>query len=130
MKVLIICSGKADMTWKKRYNSVDFNGTLRFAQDCAIETIQYEQISSNNRPVYVSSAKGTLQTAEQILTNAMIMKEKLLDEVPLRAYKDTEKELPLWFWQFMASLQRSLDNSRQPESKTQAKARAKKLLDL
>lgn len=130
MKVLIICSGKADMTWKKRYNSVDFNEALRLAQNCDIKTVQCEQISSNSRPVYVSSAKGALQTAEQIFTDAAIVKEELLDEVPLCAYQNTEKELPLLFWQLMASLQRSFGNSRQPESKAQAKVRAKKLLDL
>lgn len=130
MKVLIICSGKADMAWKKRYNSVDFNEALRLAQDYDIESVKCEQISSNTRPVYVSSAKGALQTVEQIFTDAAIVKEELLDEVSLRSYKDTEKELPLRFWQLTASLQRSLGSSRQPESKSQARARAKRLLDL
>lgn len=118
------------MTWNKNCNSSDFDKMCQAEPDCNIEAVNSEQISSNNRPVYVSSGKGATQTAEQLFSDAAIVKEELLDEVPQRAYKDTEKKLPLWCWQCMASLQRFTGSSRQPESKSQAKVRAKKLLDL
>ena len=118
------------MTWDKNYSSADFDAMCRAMPDCDIEAVNSEQSSSNNRPVYVSSGKGALQTAELLFTDAAITEETLLDEVPQRAYKDTEKKLPLWHWQFMASLQRFTGNDRQPESRSQAKARAKKLIDL
>ena len=130
MKMLIICSGKPAMTWKKLYHSVNFDEACRHAIDCDIEKVESERISSGGRPIYVSSGKGTVQTAELLFNDADIIEEPLLEEVPQRSYKDTEKELPLWRWQFMASMQRFLGNSRQPESRAQAKARAKKLLDL
>lgn len=118
------------MTWNKNCNSSDFDKMCRSMPDCDIEAVNSEQSSSNNRPVYVSSGKGALQTAELLFTDAAIAEETLLDEVVQRAYKDTEKKLPLWHWQFMASLQRFTGNNRQSESKSQIKVRAKKLIDL
>ena len=118
------------MTWEKSCNSTDFDRKCQAGPNSAIEAVNTPKISSNNRPVYVSSGKSALQTAELLFTDAAIVEETLLDEVIQRAYKDTEKKLPLWYWQFIASLQRSTGNNRQPESKTQAKARAKQLLDL
>lgn len=130
MKILIICSGKAATILKKNYNSADFDETFRNLPDCDIEMTEGKRSSANGRPVYVSSAKGARQTAELLFTDAEIVEDNLLSEVPIRAYKDTEKELPLWRWRLMASLQRFFGNSRQPETKSQSKARAKKLLDL
>ena len=130
MKMLIICSGKPAMTWKKLYHSADFDKACQQAIACDIEKVENERISAGGRPVYVSSGKGAYQTAQLLFTDADIIEEPLLDEMPQRSYKDTEKELPLWRWQFMASMQRFFGNSRQPESRAQAKVRAKKLVDL
>lgn len=132
MKMLIICSGKPAMTWKRLYQSAGFDEACRYAMDCDIENekVESERISSGGRPVYVSSGKGARQTAELLFTDANIIEEPLLNEALQRSYKDTEKELPLWYWQFMAFIQRFSGNRRQPESRAQAKARAKKLLDL
>lgn len=118
------------MTRNKNCNSSDFDKVCRSMPDCDIEAVGSEQTSSNNRPVYVSSEKGAMQTAELLFNDAAITEETLLDEVVQRSFKDTEKKLPLWHWQFMAALQRLTGNNRQPESKSQAKARAKKLIDL
>lgn len=130
MKILIVCSGKAAMTWEKSYNSTEFNDTIRYAQDCDIVPVESTPTGTNSRSVYISTARSALQTAGQLFTNAEIVMEELLNEVPERAYKDTDKKLPLWQWQLMAGWQRFLGNSRQPESRRQAVARAEKLLGL
>ena len=130
MKILIICSGKAAITWEKYYNSVGFEEVTRNMPDCDIEAENVERVSSNSRPVYVGSGKSAGQTAELLFTDAEIVEEVLLDEVPQRSYKDTDKKLPFWYWQFMASMQRFSGNSRQPETTLQANARADRLLDL
>ena len=130
MKVLLIAGGKAAMTWEKQYTSAEFEEAAQCALDCDIEAAQVERISSHGRPVYVSSTKNAARTAELFFTDAEMIEEPLLNEVPVRAYKDTEKKLPLWRWQLMASIQRFFGNDRQPETKAQAKARADKLLDL
>ena len=130
MKILIICSAKPAITCEKNCNSADYDAMCQVMPDCDIETIKNEPVSSNSRPVYVSSGKGASQTAKLLFTDAAIVEETLLDEVPQRSYKDTEKKLPLWHWQFMAALQRLTGSNRQPENKAQAKARAKKFLDM
>ena len=130
MKVLIISSGKTDMIWEKHYNSTDYDETRRRSLDCNIEEWKGERISTSGRPVYVASGKGAMQTAEQFFTDAEIIVEPLLDEVPQRSYKDTDKTLPLWRWRLMASWQRCLGSTRQPETRVQTKERARKLLDL
>ena len=130
MKILIVCSGKASMTWKKRYNAAEFDEAIRYAQDCNIAHIESNPTGTNGRPVYVSMEKGALQTAEQLFTNAEIVVEELLNEVPQCSCKDTEKSLSLWYWQLMATWQRFLGSKRQPETKAQVKARAEKLIQL
>lgn len=130
MKVLLIAGGKAAMTKEKHYTSAEFEETARHALDRDIEAAKVERISSHGRPVYVSSAKNAVLTAELLFTDGEIIEEPLLNEVPVRAYKDTEKKLPLWCWQLMASIQRFFGNDRQLETKAQAKVRADKLLDL
>ena len=118
------------MTCEKNCNSADYDAMCQVMPDCDIEALKNEPVSSNSRPVYASSGKGALQTAKLLFIDPAIVEETLLDEVPQRAYRDTEKKLPLWHWQFMAALQRLTGNNRQPESKAQAKARAKKFLDM
>lgn len=130
MKILIVCSGKASMTWEKRYNSAEFDEAIRYAQDCNIESVESSPTGTNGRPVYISTAKGALQTTEQLFTGADIVVEELLNEVPQRAYKDTDKKLPLWQWQLLARWQRFLENTRQPETRKQAIERAEKLLGM
>lgn len=130
MKVLLIAGGKAAVTWKKQYTSDEFEEIYRHAADCDIKAVQVERISSHDRPVYVSPTKNAIRTAELLFTDAKLTEEPLLNEVPVCAYKDTTKKLPLWRWQLMASVQRFFGNSRQPETKAQAKKRADKLLDL
>lgn len=130
MKILLIASGKAAMPKEKQYTSAEFEEISQRALDYDIETEKVERISSHGRPVYISSAKKAALTAELLFTDAEMIEEPLLNEVPVRAYKDTEKKLPFWCWQLMASIQRFFGNSRQPETKAQAKVRANKLLDL
>lgn len=130
MKILIVCSGKPDMTWEKKYNSANYDEAIRHAQDCDIKSVESNQVGAGDRPIYVSTVKCALQTARLLFTDAEIVVEELLNEVPQRAYKDTEKKLPLRQWQFMAGWQRFLGKSRQPETKAQIKARAEKLIHL
>lgn len=130
MKILIVCSAKAAMTWEKRYNSAEFDRAIRYSQDCDIESVESSPTGTNGRPVYVSTQKSALQTAKKLFTDADTVAEKLLDEVPERAYKDTDKKFPLRQWQFMAKWQRFLGNNRQPETKKQAIARAEQLIGL
>ncbi len=132
MKILIICSARTSMKWEKCYHSAGFDKALRQERSCGIERIQCKQGGTGGRPVYVSTHKSAQQTAEKLFSGAELRKEALLDEIPMRSYKDTAKgeELPLWRWRFMAKQQWRRGNERQPESRQQSIDRAEKLIAL
>lgn len=132
MKILIICSAKTTMRWEKQYHSAGFDKALRQERSCGIEKIQCKQGKTGERPVYVSAQKSAQQTAEKLFSEAEIIQEALLDEIPMRSYKDTPKgkELPLRRWRFMAKRQWRRGDERQPESRQQSIERAEKLIAL
>lgn len=117
------------MTWKKRCDSAELEEMFLRAQDCDISPAQAKPMSTGERVVYAGTGKRALQTVKQLMPDASPVEEKLLDETPVRACKDTGKKLPLWYWNFMAGWQRFWNNSRQPESRTQMIARAEELID-
>ncbi len=130
MKILIICSAKTTARWEKRYHSAGFDRALRQERSCGIEKIHCKRGGTGGRPVYVSTHKSAQQTAERLFSEAEILTEPLLDEIPMRSYKDTpkEKELSLGRWRFMAKQQWRRGDGRQPESRQQSIARAEKLI--
>ena len=130
MKILILCSGKAAMTWEERYDSAGFERAVSLEADCDIQPAEVKTIQADGRPVYVSSLNTARSTARFLLPGAEPIREPLLDEVPRRACKDSEKPLPLGYWQRMARLQRAMGVGRQPETNAQAKGRAERLIAL
>ena len=132
MKILIICSARTSMKWEKRYGSTDFDKEVRRERSCSIEKIEGKQGGTGGRPVYVSTHKSAQQTADRIFSGAEIVRETLLDEIPIHSYMDTPKgkELPLWRWRFMAKRQWRRGDGRQPESRQQSVDRAEKLIAL
>ena len=70
------------MTCDKRCNSTDFNKMCRAMLDCNIVAVKSVQISSNNLPVYASSGKDSLQTADLLFTDTAFAEETLPNEVP------------------------------------------------
>ncbi len=128
MKILILCSANTTMKWEKYYCSADFDEAQRFVCACEAEKISCRQNGTNGRPVYVSTRISAYQTAQKLFTDPKITEEALLDEIPVRSYKDTSKKLALWKWKFMAGLQRLTGSSRQPESRRQSAARAEALI--
>ncbi len=132
MKILIICSARTSMKWETRYHSAGFDKALRQERSCGIEKIQCKQGGTGGRPVYVSTHKSAQQTAEKLFSGAEIIQEALLDEIPLRSYRDTPKgkELTLWRWRFMAKQQWRRGDGRQPENRQQSIERAEKLIAL
>ena len=53
----------------------------------------------------------------------------LLDDVPIRAFRDTGKALPLWLWKAMGEAQWRADSRRQGETRYQTERRVEKLAD-
>ena len=130
MKLLLIASQKTAAEPKKKYSSAEFDEMIRDMLEGDIVPIENGLPGTDGRPVYVSTQKTSLQTAGQLFPGAPLIPEPLLNEVPLRAYRDTDRPLPLQKWLFMARWQRFRKNDRQPESRAQAVRRADKLISL
>lgn len=62
--------------------------------------------------------------------NNTLLKTELLNEVPKRSYRDTEKKLSKGMWTARSRIQWFFNNHRQLETKTETKARAEKLVDI
>lgn len=128
MKTLIVSIGKTAVSRERSCDSSEFDRLRQAESACDIIPIEDKRISADGRQVYVGPGRAARQTAEQYFTDASITVEPLLDEIPQRSYKDTNKKLPLWLWRLMACLQQFFGIRRQPETKKQAKARAEKLI--
>ena len=81
------------------------------------------------RRYFSSFGPATTQDCSAFFLWRMAEIKPLLEEIPCRSYKDTSRRLPLWFWRFMAWLQRLLGLARQGETRRETAARADALLD-
>ena len=129
MNVLILCSGTALSLPEKNYDSAGFAVLSQPTADREFLT-EGKKLNAGGRPVYVSTWMSARRTAEQLIDEAELLEEPLLDEVILRPYKDSSQKLPLWHWRLMAQVQRRIGNARQPESSAQTRVRAEKLIEL
>lgn len=59
-----------------------------------------------------------------------LLSTELLNEVPKRSYCDTEKKISKGMWTARSRIQWFFNNHRQPETKTETKVRAEKLVDI
>ncbi len=129
MKIMIIASSEAPALRDSRTDSAGFDRACLDAAALEPAPVPDKPIQADGRPVYVSSALSARRTAEQLFPGAPLRVESLLDEIPLRSYKDTDRELSAAQWRRMARLQRALGSSRQPESRKQTALRAERLLE-
>ena len=62
--------------------------------------------------------------------NNTLLATELLNEVPKRSFKDTDSKSSKAIWTARSRMQWYLNNHRQPETKSETKARAEKLVDI
>ena len=128
MKIVILSCGKVSEANRTEINSAAFDELYRLTVEGDIEPAAAKHIAAEGRRIYIGCGKAARQTAEQFIDGESVTEQALLNEVPQRAYRDSETALPLRHWQRMAALQRYLGNRRQPESRAQALARADELI--
>ena len=113
MKILLIRHQKVDMDWEHRCSSEEYDRACERYDGADILPVAYPQETGDYTRIYVSTLKRTMQTAEQMFPAfppSMITRTGLLDEVPLQAFRQTEKN--------------------QKETRTETKKRADQLIDL
>ena len=131
MRLTIIRHEQVDMLWDKKYNSTTYDLACNKYDECPIVLLGkgYFKID-DTKTVYISELSRTYETACRLFIKNDFIKTELLNEVPLKSIKDTDKMYPLWLWNFVGRLQWFLQSNRQVESKKDTIIRAKKLIKL
>ena len=131
MKIIMIRHEQVNMSWRKKYNSVTFDqACAQYDKAPIISSREGCPIEKNDGEVYISELPRTYETANRLFDRQDFYKTALLNEVPLRSFKDTDREYPLWLWCFMGRLQWFLQNKRQPECRKESGGRAEELIRL
>lgn len=132
MKILLIRHQKVDMDWEHRCSSEEYDRACERYDGADILPVAYPQETGDYTRIYVSTLKRTMQTAEQMFPAfppSMITRTGLLDEVPLQAFRHTEKKYPRWIYDMLGRAQWALEK-HQKETRTETKKRADQLIDL
>ena len=122
---------QVDMLWDKKYDSITYDLACNKYDECPIvlSSKKYSKID-DSKTVYISELSRTYESACKLFKKRNFFKTSLLNEVPLKSFKDTNKMYPLWLWNFMGRFQWFLENDRQAESKTETMMRAKRMIKL
>lgn len=131
MKIVIIRHAKVNMEWEKRYDSKLYDLACKKYDTSDIVPISEIMPNENSIDViYISELSRSYETAYQLFGKTDFCKTSLINEVPLKSFKDTKKKNPLWIWNFIGRLQWLFNNRRQPETRRQTLIRAKKAIEL
>ena len=122
---------QVDMLWDKKYDSTTYDLACNKYDECPIvlPSKGYSKID-DTKTVYIRELSRTYETACRLFKKNEFFKTALLNEVPLKSFKDTNKMYPLWLWNFMGRFQWFLQNDRQEESKTETIMRTKRMITL
>ena len=131
MRIIIVRHEKVNMTWKKRYNSATYDlACAKYDGAPIILSGQKYPETDNAKTVYISELPRTYETACRLFKKDNFLKTALLNEVPLRSFKDTPKSYPLWLWNFAGRLQWFLKSNRQKETRKDTVLRAKNMIKM
>ena len=130
MKVAIIRHGEVDYRWSRRCTSAEFDKECSEYDKAPIKDTSYKTPPVECRKVYISTLPRSLETALKIFGDRNFIATELISEVPLRSGFDTEKKLPLWFWNITGRMQWVFNVSRQAESRRRTKNRARKFVKM
>ena len=131
MKIIMIRHEQVNMSWRKKYNSITFDqACAQYDKAPIVSSHEGCPTEKSGEEVYISELSRTYETANLLFDRQDFYKTALLNEVPLRSFKDTDREYPLWLWFFMGRFQWFLQNKRQPECRKESGRRAEELIQL
>ena len=130
MKIILIEQARTRMRWEARYDSAGFERALVEERDCSAAESDVRRADASAYRVYTGTSRASRQTAE-LLFELPVPAEAtpLLDDVPISAFRQTEKPLPLWLWKAMAEVQWRSGGGRQTEAKADTERRVGQLAD-
>ena len=103
--IVLIRHAKTDMKWNARYDSAGFDAACEaYAGSRILPDAIPEDLRGKSVPDRFEVMAGTAQRAVQTARALYAVPEDglrttaLLDEVPMRPFMDTDRQLPLWLW--------------------------------
>lgn len=131
MRIILIQQAQTDFSWEKEYDSVGFERALEAERGSAALPSVCRRSEAAAYRVYTSSAPAAAETAAMLFTlTEPPTVTPLLDDVPLRAFCDTDRRHALKLWQNMGRLQWAAGSARQPESRAATLRRVGEFVDL
>ena len=130
MKIYIIRHAQVDFCWSRQCTSNEFDMECSRYDSSPVKETACKIPQAEYHRVYVSELSRSLETAEILFPDGDFIKTGLINEVPLRSSFDTEKKLPLWFWNISGRLQWFINSIRQAEGRLYTKERARQFVEI
>lgn len=130
MRIAIIRHGKVNMKWPKKCSSAEFDKACSEYDFCDIEAVNPVSIENQAEKIYVSQLSRSINTARGLFPDREYCEMPELGEVPLKSFKDTDKNLPLWVWNVCGRVQWFIGNHRQLEGRADTIRRANNVIDI
>ncbi len=131
MKIILIRQAEPDMPWDRRCSAAAFEQAAGREAGCGAVRVSVKKGDASRYRVYTGTTPAALDTAEMLFElREPPVRTPLLDEPVLRAFRDTEKTLPLWMWRELGRAQWYAGNGRQNGSRRETLERAAAFADL
>ena len=131
MKIILIRQAETDFRWEKTYDAAGFEQALEAERNSAALPYSGRRSDGSAYRVYTGTSRAAGETAEMLFAlSEPPIRTPLLDDVPLRAFRDTEKQYSLRRWQLAGEAQWAVGSPRQPERRADTLRRAGELVDL
>ncbi len=130
MKVTIIRHGKVNMQWQKTYNAEKFDIACARYDASHIVPIIEKKDEKIDCPIYISQLMRTYETAEQLFGQRDFTITELLNEVPLRSFRHTIFNYPIWIWNVLGRMQWLFHNKHQLEIRKDTIKRAASMVSI
>ena len=114
------------MKWPKTCNSSEYEEACLKYNEADIKPMKEKQPKADGYVILTSSEKRAKQTARMLFGDSTFHETDLLSEVPIAPFTDTNRKLPRWMFDVLGRLQWIVGSSRQPESRSETRERARK----
>ncbi len=129
MKIYLMRHFKVNFSWKKMYNSADFDIAYN-AYDNSLIIPKNIGLNISFKNLYISHLSRTNETFKSLRLTSTPVKTDLLNEVPLKSFTKLPFKIPTTLWFVIGRIQWYFNISRQIEGKRKTNLRIKEFLAL
>ena len=130
MKIILVYQAATDMPRAASYDAAGFERAAAEELLRPIAPVTVKKGDASAYRIYTGTTPASVQTAELLFDfTEPPVRTSLLDDVPLRAWKETDRTYPAGRWRLMARAQWRFGGGRQAETRRDTLARAGELID-